>query len=715
MRKAELLAPAGSYEVFKGVINAGADAVYLGGNMFGARAYAGNLSNEELLAAIDYAHIHNRRLYLTVNTLVKNQELNRELYDYIEPLYEAGLDAVIVQDYGVMNFITRNFPKLHIHASTQMTVTHKDYVDFLRRYNVTRIVPARELSLGELKTIYDSTGIEIESFIHGALCYCYSGQCFMSSFFGGRSGNRGRCAQPCRLAYSYNGREGSILSLKDLCALEILPQVIESGVYSLKIEGRMKSPEYAAGVTSIYRQYLDRYLANGADGYRVDKGDIDRLLMLFDRGGLTKGYYVMHNDKSMIALNGKTDKSLEEKNDFQELIKHQYIDTDVKEKINFDVTLLKNNNAIIQITDRAGNVAEVSGDKVMQALNRPMEKMDIVKQLNKLGATPYEADSININMDDHIFMPVKALNELRREGIAQLTSLRLEKYRRSAGVRAELGAVEYPNEYKGLSVRVMTRQQAKTVLGYTPARLIVESELIDITDLQYIVTQCHNRGTKVFYGLPRIMREGYFDYIDDNIATISDMGIDGFVIRSMAQSEFLKKRGITLEQLADYNVYAFNNAAAQVLVDNGVSGITAPVELNSKELGHLSLPDSEIIGYGRLPLMVAANCVIKTCDTCRKDNREFLFIGDRKEDNIPVLPCCRYCYNLIYNSLPIMLLDKSRELMKNCSYIGISFSCENEADTRQIMELATNAVQGRACELESGYRYTRGHYTRGVE
>ena len=281
--KVEILAPAGSYDILMADFAAGADAVYLGGAMFGARAYANNLSQEELLRALDYAHLHDKKIYLTVNTLMKQQELEDRLLPYLEPFYKAGLSAVIVQDFGAFEAIKEAFPGLHIHASTQMTVTGAAGAKLLKEAGASRVVTARELNLAEIKAIHDNCDIEIESFIHGALCYCYSGQCLLSSFQGGRSGNRGRCAQPCRLMYTpqtsdmprtkgkgLRGDEnrqkdsnGSayLLSPKDMCGLPVLPDIIEAGVYSLKIEGRMKNVNYAAGVTGIYRKYVDRYMA----------------------------------------------------------------------------------------------------------------------------------------------------------------------------------------------------------------------------------------------------------------------------------------------------------------------------------------------------------------------------------------------------------------------------------------------------------------------
>lgn len=317
--KYEVLAPAGSYSCMVAAFNAGADAVYLGGNLFGARASANNFDKEELLNAIEYAHSRGKKLFLTVNTLLKNTQLKSQLFDYIKPLYEAGLDAVIVQDFGVMEFIKEHFPDMDIHASTQMTVTGADFARKLKECGVTRIVPARELSYSEIKAIYDATHLEIECFVHGALCYCYSGMCLLSSIIGGRSGNRGRCAQPCRLPYdvifsdnSYasntDNKDNKIirgsypLSPADLCTLDIIPDILESGVYSLKIEGRMKKPEYVAIVSAMYRKYVDMYEKYGRKGYKVDENDIRMLKDIYNRGEFTDGYYKRHNGSEIMSV-----------------------------------------------------------------------------------------------------------------------------------------------------------------------------------------------------------------------------------------------------------------------------------------------------------------------------------------------------------------------------------------------------------------------------
>lgn len=299
-RQIEILAPAGSYDCFRAAMAAGADAVYAGGTRFGARAYADNFTEEELIRAIEEAHLFDKRLYLTVNTLLKENETD-ELSGYLTPLYERGLDAVIVQDIGVLEYVRTNFPGLEIHASTQMTITGYPGALFLEQAGAKRVVPARELSLEEIRLIRSHTDMEIECFVHGALCYCYSGQCLLSSVIGGRSGNRGQCAQPCRLPWTVNGRQGYYMSLKDMCTLELIPDLIEAGIDSFKIEGRMKKPEYVAAVTAMYRKYADLYLEKGRAGFAVEPEDREILMDLYNRGGFHTGYYERHNGADMLC------------------------------------------------------------------------------------------------------------------------------------------------------------------------------------------------------------------------------------------------------------------------------------------------------------------------------------------------------------------------------------------------------------------------------
>ncbi len=314
--KIEILAPGGSPESLRAAVAAGADAVYVGGTLFGARAYAHNLTEEELLAAIDYVHLHGKKIYLTVNTLLKESEIQEKLYGYLLLFYRQGLDAVIVQDAGVLSFVREYFPNLPIHASTQMTITGIDGAKLLQRAGVSRVVTARELQLKEISHIAKETSLEIECFVHGALCYCYSGQCLFSSFLGGRSGNRGQCAQPCRLPYQTEGdRYRYLLSLKDICTLDLIPELMEAGIDSFKIEGRMKKPEYVAATSFLYRKYADIYqklrgsapegtdaAAYARERFKVEKKEKEMLLDLYNRGGACTGYYHTTNGREMVSL-----------------------------------------------------------------------------------------------------------------------------------------------------------------------------------------------------------------------------------------------------------------------------------------------------------------------------------------------------------------------------------------------------------------------------
>ena len=393
----ELLAPAGSYEGFEAALGAGADAVYVGGTAFGARAYAKNFEEEELLRAIDTAHVYGKKLYLTVNTLFKNRELTEQLYEYLLPYYREGLDAVIVQDMGAFAAIREMFPGLHLHASTQMTVTGPEGMKFLEEQGAARVVTARELSLEEIQRMHEASPIEIESFIHGALCYSYSGQCLMSSILGGRSGNRGRCAQPCRLPYEtalcgkrYDRKKDLCpLSLKDISTIEILPQILDAGVTSLKIEGRMKQPGYTAGVTSVYRKYLDRLFEKGADHYRVEEKDKKYLLDLFNRGGSCRGYYEQQNGPSMMAFTNE-----KKTGDVTVSLKKK------KEKIQGNLILFPGSPAILDLSCRGIHASGAAGE-VQYAQNQPLTEERVRVQMEKLGNTPFEWERLDIQMDEN--------------------------------------------------------------------------------------------------------------------------------------------------------------------------------------------------------------------------------------------------------------------------------------------------------------------------
>ena len=408
----ELLAPAGSYEGLVAAINAGADAVYIGGKKFGARAYADNPEEDMLIAGIRYAHLQGKKVYMTINTLLKEKELQGELYDYVKGYYEAGLDAVIVQDFGVFSFLKKHFPDLPLHASTQMTVTGEEAAKFLREQGAKRVVLARELSLQEVKQICEKASVEIECFVHGAICYCYSGQCLFSSFLGGRSGNRGRCAQPCRLDFTYGDRH-SVLSLKDLSVIEKLPELERIGVTSAKIEGRMKRPEYVAAAVSACRDILSG-----------KKADLDTLKAVFSRSGFTASY-LNGSISDMQGVRTREDvtaaapalKKLERL--YEKPMKRHIVDIDVTAEAGKPVTA-EVKCGRISFSYTSDIVPEV-------AVNRSITPGEICERLGKMGGTVFEAGKITASAEQGIMLSASGINTVRREILDRISEILITK------------------------------------------------------------------------------------------------------------------------------------------------------------------------------------------------------------------------------------------------------------------------------------------------
>ncbi len=419
----ELLAPAGSAGSLAAAIRYGADAVYMGGTRFGARAYAENPDEDGLLSAIDFCHLYGKKLYLTVNTLLKEKELNRDLESYLRPYYERGVDAVLVQDLGVLSFLKRTFPDLPLHISTQMTVASSWGAALAKKLGAVRLVLPRELSLPEIARIHQEADIEVETFVHGALCYCYSGQCLMSSMIGGRSGNRGRCAQPCRLPY--NGKH--LLNCKDLCTLDLLPAIRAAGVFSLKIEGRMKSPLYTGGVVEVYRKYLDRILAGEEENYRVEEADRDWLLDLFDRGGFTDGYYRRHNGKDMIYTGEKP--KVRQVNEIRRKALEEELASEAPAlAISGHCRILPGEPIRLTVSDGRASAC-VTGMLADSAQSRPVAAEKIEERLRRTGQTPFVFDELRVETKD-AFVPMGAVNELRRQALEALEKEILHGYRR---------------------------------------------------------------------------------------------------------------------------------------------------------------------------------------------------------------------------------------------------------------------------------------------
>ena len=748
-KRAELLAPAGSFASLKAAVAAGADAVYMGGARFGARAYAQNADQDEMIAAIEYAHLHGCRLYMTVNTLFKENELG-ELYEYLLPYYKAGLDGVIVQDLGALSFIREHFPGIELHASTQMTITSVYGAKELKRLGCCRVVPAREVSLEEIRRIYDETGMDIETFVHGALCYCYSGQCLMSSLIGGRSGNRGRCAQPCRLPYRvYEQENGTavnkedqkcVLSMKDLCTLDILPQILEAGVFSLKIEGRMKSPRYTAGVVRIYRKYLDRYLEYGSEGYYVEPEDKKELLDLFDRGGFTSGYYTRHNGRDMIALKEKPE-FRETNKELFDFLDREYVETEKKEPVEGYAYLAEGLPSVLTLT--CGDISvTVSGQEPQAAKNQPMTREKVIRQLGKTGATAFEFTELEAEVCGALFLPVQALNELRREGFEALTEAIQNQWRRKAPEAGEVQngadsgekssraagcAGPVPDESAGkrpmyLTVSAETGDQLSAALAVPEVRRIC----LDASSFQpgrwaEFVQLIHQAGKECYLTLPHIFRTHAIGFFRTYRSCLEQAGFDGLLIRAFEEIQWMREEQISFSASFDASVYAWNHGAVHTLKEEQAAFITAPWELNSRELEPVfeacrreGLP-AELIVYGRAPMMVSAQCITKTVKGCSKCP-SLLWMKDRIGARLPVQNHCAFCYNTILNPLPVSLhgcADSVKRLAPEG--LRLCFTIETGEETKAVLNaFAAEFIRGENAEPPFT-EFTRGHFRRGVE
>lgn len=699
----ELLAPAGNLEILKGVIESGADAVYVGGSMFGARAYANNFTEEELLEAIDFAHLRGVKVYLTVNTLIKNSEFSK-LYDYLLPYYKRGLDAVIVQDIGVVKAIHEYFPSMEIHTSTQMTVTGADGVRFLSQFGVTRVVMAREVSLAEMKRIHEETGMELEAFVHGALCYSYSGQCLFSSILGGRSGNRGRCAQPCRLPYTVEGKKDEyILSLKDMCGIKALDKLHDAGVYSLKIEGRMKQLEYACGVVKYYRSYIDSMKP-------VTDADYDRIKALGNRCGFTDRYYFDHNGSDMVTY-----------------VKPNFVSNAAepspeKRKLSIEGELVLREGEPGSLTVKRGDVTyKASIEPVSAALKAPLDKKAAFDRINKTGDTDFEFSHIKAQIGENVFVPNGALNKLRRDAISGLCDKLLKKYYRNDARYADMSRLtalpehvvksdaahdEAINDYTTIC-SCMTRAQLDTLIGYECFDVFYLD--FDMYERKTLIQQFADdvkcltkRNKKVYLMLPTIFRADSSDYFVSIAKELDKVSFEGFVVKNYEELYLTENLFTGKKVILDYNMYTFNDVSKSAFFEHGVSGDTVPLELNSREIMHRNNIGSQMIVYGYYPLMTTANCVHKNTKGCDK-KQKLIYLKDRYNKSFAVCNNCKECYNTIYNSLPTMLTKNISKLKEaGIRSFRYSFTIETPKQIKAVMD-------------DKVAEYTNGHYKRGVE
>ena len=770
--KAELLAPAGSREAFIGAVSAGADAVYLAGQRFGARAYADNFSTQELLEALEEAHLLGRKIYLTANVLTREKELP-ELVEFVHLLYEKGLDGVIVQDIGVLEALHEACPGLPLHASTQLSVTSAEAVQYLRKFGIRRVVPARELSLEEINTLRREDGemvrenpamepIEIEAFIHGAMCYSYSGRCLMSSFLGGRSGNRGRCAGTCRLPYRIldekgrpAGKDSALkeyypLSMKDMCVLSILPELIDAGIHSFKIEGRMKKPVYAAGVTAIYRKYIDRCYAWMEAGrprpWQVEGEDLEKLRSLYIRTDLGTGYYHQRNGRELVTI-GKpgyagTDAALEEE------IRRSFLtglpSIEVKGKASFRT----GEPAALEV--RAGQVqAKAMGAVVQPARGRPLDREELEARLRKTKNTLFTFGNLDVTADDSVFLPVSAINALRREALSLLQERLTDGCRKNAKsvgtsqpnppaegkteqstgtspadpVAGEKnpGEIALQKEQRQeLWALVSTRAQMKAAAAAGCSCVILDGSFLppvtseglfsmgeDLSGHDQRLYEKKDPGQHVFpektqrgnnyplkstgirwiCALPPVFRVSERESIRGMILKAAGNGFSGILVRTFEELQLALQSGYEGEIIADASLYAWNRLSMEALAGD-CSGIVCSLELEQRAVLEAAGEMDKMIlpVYGRIPMMETAGCVRKTQNLC-SGQEGFWYLEDRMGKHLPVRCRCENCSNTIYNAVPLSLHQFADSgLFRKTGKKLCMFTIEGGDETRQILQ-----------------------------
>ncbi len=638
-RLPELLAPAGSPEALDAAIAAGADAVYFGGGAFNARMNAKNFVGDALADAIRKCRLYGVKTNITLNTLVHGREM-QDVLDYVDTLYTLGADALIVADLGAASLIKRYFPDLELHASTQAAGHNTAAAKVLHGLGFSRMVAARELSRADLATLCKNSPIETETFIHGAICVSQSGGCLASSLIGGRSGNRGECAQPCRLPYKgcqKNCRESYALSLKDMCLAEHIPEILELGVASLKIEGRMKSPDYVYGVTSIYRRLLDEHR-------RATSTELSELRALFSRSGFTDGYFKgklggemlgVRTDADKADTSDKTAKSV----DYAALLKERRRPIDISAKIEAGKPS--------ELTASArGHAVTVLGAVPDEATNCPLTSEAVQKNLTKLGSSPFSLGKLDVSLDDGLIMPVSALNALRRNAVDKLTE-KICAPRASARPIA-LDKPTARNAESTVSARF-------TAYGRIP-------ENVGKCEIVYLPLENFRAGMQDKVNgviVPPVIFDSQTDAVRDMLKIAAESGVKHALVSNLGHIGLVREFGMQIH--GDFRLNVFNRYTADVLYGLGFADIIASPELTLPQLRDLGLPP---IIYGKVPLMTLEKCVIRdlySCDECER--REFLPLLDRKGVKFPLTRTFDH-RNTMYNSVPVFMADKADELIK---------------------------------------------------
>ena len=693
----ELLAPAGSMEALRAAVCNGADAVYLGADTFNARINARNFSAADLQEAVVYCHVRGVKVHLTLNTLVLDREMPRAA-ELIRLAASCGVDAFIVQDLGVVSLCRQLAPDVPIHASTQMSIHSLEGVMEAAALGCSRVVLARELPAEEIAHICKKSPVEIEVFVHGALCMCYSGQCYLSSVIGRRSGNRGQCAQPCRLPYGYGRFESTRypLSLKDNCLAGELDELRRMGVASIKIEGRMKRPEYVAIVTRAYRTVLN--------GGKLMPSDLQELETAFSRQGFTDGYFRGQTGSDMFGRR-------QEGEDTADLFASARATYEQGEPqrigVRFYAMIRRGEPAQLAVEDPDGNLCRTRGPVPEQAVYRSLTPQDLEQQLKKTGGTPYLCTAVRSSLDPDLMLPASAINAMRRDVIAELTA------KRGRAAPAHLNAYDEPPRYDGiagepqLTIAVRTAGQITSrMLSMKPTVLYVPlSELAEHPDLPQRVSV----ETQLAAILPRVIWSGELAPVARQLRTVYEMGVRQVLAGNLGQLHIARAAGCAVR--GDFGLNIVNSRAMRYLREQGLDSQLLSFELTLPQIRDISKAvPAELLIYGRLPLMLMENCVMKNRTGICACQTGTVRLVDRVGEEFPIVKDPGTCRNVLLNGKKLYLLDKKDALRGMGLWaLRLQFTTENPGEIDKVLM----DYQGRAV-FDAG-SYTRGLYSRGVE
>lgn len=667
--KTEILAPAGSAEALVAGVRAGANAVYLGSKAFNARRNAGNFNNEELKEAVRYCHTHGVKVYITVNTLISDSEIEATL-DFVKFAMECSADAFIVQDLGLSQVLRSCFPEIRLHASTQMSVLNPEGFLMLERLGFSRAVLPREMSLEEISRVREKTAIELEAFVHGALCMCVSGQCYLSSAIGGRSGNRGLCAQPCRLPFSADDSRSCDLSLKDMSLVNELPKLSEAGVLSFKIEGRMKRPEYVAAAVNACKKSLEHNY--GAE-------DEKKLQSVFSRSGFTNGYFYSRLGKEMFGTRRREDVV-----GVQSVLKefsHIYDNEISNIPVDFSFKCVGSQNAVLTAS-ALGKKKTVIGAVPEKAINRPMSKESVEERLAKLGGTPFYLNSINIELEKGLILPASEINFMRREAVSKLCSF-------------EPKSIEMKNLPKTVS-------DNKIRTPYYTARFKCAQQIPNNHPFKRVFLPIWESNEsfikhKALAEIPRALFSNE-EKIEARLAELKAQGVTGALCTTLGGVALALRSG--LEIFGDFSLNVYNSFTASI--------INSPVlsfELTAADISKLNVPfEKGALVYGKIPLMITRNCPVKQnigCERCNKKGR----LTDRKGKSFEVI-CSPYGCSELLNSTPLYMGDKMSKL--NVDFAHFYFSSENASEVERVLGMFEKKEKPSS-------DFTRGLYFRGAE